>query len=392
MIRKQDILDRSAEWQLRPDVVEKDYTLGWLLAALASYPEAHTVWVFKGGTCLKKCFIETYRFSEDLDFSLTPDAPYTAEVISENLRALTRIAHDLSGIDFPEELIQVRQRRNKQGQTTFQGRISYRGPLAYSGATPPRILFDLTQHERVFDAPSFQPIFHPYPDMLPDDIGVYTYSLNELLAEKTRALFERSRPRDLYDVIYLLENRAEAFDLPHTHELFRQKCQAKNLTPPSAAELLQTVEDANELRSEWGNMLAHQLSVLPKLDDLLGRLPELLHWIDEPLAAIAETVLPAVPLAARETPLIRPGIQYWGSGLPLEALRFAGANRLMVEFDYNGKHRLVEPYSLRLADTGNLLLYAWEQGETHIKAFNVAKMHNVRSTDISFQPRYRIEL
>ncbi len=34
MIRKQDILDRSVEWQLRPEVVEKDYVLGWLLAGL----------------------------------------------------------------------------------------------------------------------------------------------------------------------------------------------------------------------------------------------------------------------------------------------------------------------------------------------------------------------
>jgi len=25
MINKQDILDRAAEWQLRPEVVEKDY-------------------------------------------------------------------------------------------------------------------------------------------------------------------------------------------------------------------------------------------------------------------------------------------------------------------------------------------------------------------------------
>ncbi len=33
--RPQDILDRSVEWQLRPEVVEKDYVLGWLLAGLA---------------------------------------------------------------------------------------------------------------------------------------------------------------------------------------------------------------------------------------------------------------------------------------------------------------------------------------------------------------------
>lgn len=29
MIRKQDILDRAAEWRLRPEIVEKDYVLGW---------------------------------------------------------------------------------------------------------------------------------------------------------------------------------------------------------------------------------------------------------------------------------------------------------------------------------------------------------------------------
>ena len=75
MIRKQDILDRAAEWQLRVDVVEKDYVLAWLLAAVASHAETSTDWVFKGGTCLKKCYFETYRFSEDLDFSLTPRGP-----------------------------------------------------------------------------------------------------------------------------------------------------------------------------------------------------------------------------------------------------------------------------------------------------------------------------
>jgi predicted nucleotidyltransferase component of viral defense system len=78
VIPKQDILDRAAEWQLRVDVVEKDYVLGWLLAAAASHSETSTNWVFKGGTCLKKCYFETYRFSEDLDFSLTPQALYTA--------------------------------------------------------------------------------------------------------------------------------------------------------------------------------------------------------------------------------------------------------------------------------------------------------------------------
>lgn len=109
MIRKQDILDRAAEWQLRPEVVEKDYVLGWLLAGLAS-SASRDAWIFKGGTSIKKCYFETYRFSEDLDFSLLPDAPYTEEAIREALIAIARGTAELSGIRIPEDQIVVHDR------------------------------------------------------------------------------------------------------------------------------------------------------------------------------------------------------------------------------------------------------------------------------------------
>jgi len=54
MIRKQDIIDRAAEWRLRPEVVERDYVLDWLLAGIASSP-SRGGWIFKGGTSVKKC-------------------------------------------------------------------------------------------------------------------------------------------------------------------------------------------------------------------------------------------------------------------------------------------------------------------------------------------------
>ena len=44
MIRKQDILDRAGEWILRPDIIEKDYVLGWLLAGFATHPVASATW------------------------------------------------------------------------------------------------------------------------------------------------------------------------------------------------------------------------------------------------------------------------------------------------------------------------------------------------------------
>src|ERR1039457_3750185 len=151
MISKQDLLERSAEWRLRPEVVEKDYVLGWLLAGLA-HTSAADSWVFKGGTCIKKCYFETYRFSEDLDFSLQPGAPYSQEALTDQLRELTTRVRELSGLTCPPELIEVKARRNKQGLTTFEGKVAYSGPLVYPG--DPKIRFDFTQHEAIIEPPA----------------------------------------------------------------------------------------------------------------------------------------------------------------------------------------------------------------------------------------------
>ena len=291
-------------------------------------------------------------------------------------------------------MIQVRARRNKLGRPTFEGRIAYRGPLGFPARFPtalPRVLFDITHHEPVFEPFSPRIPFHPYPDLLPDGLSVLTYSINELLAEKIRALYERTRPRDLYDVVYLLENQPGAFNFPHVCELFRMKCAAKQFEAPLAADILRIAETTEELRTEWEHMLAHQLPNLPKLDNLLFRLPSLLRWIDEPAAVLPEMVLASAPTPAGESLVAATGIQYWGSALPLVVIRFAGANRLLIEFVYDGTRRLMEPYSFRQSSAGNLLLYVLEQGSTHIKAFNIDKIREMQSTNITFKPRYRVE-
>ena len=70
MIDRREILEAASSFSLLPNVVEKDYVLGWILAGINAHEELAESWVFKGGTCLKKCYFETYRFSEDLDFTL----------------------------------------------------------------------------------------------------------------------------------------------------------------------------------------------------------------------------------------------------------------------------------------------------------------------------------
>lgn len=392
MIRKQDIMDRAAEWQLRPDVVEKDYALGWLLAAIAGHSETARRWVFKGGTCLKKCFIETYRFSEDLDFSLLPDAIYTTQGLMTVLRELARQATDLSGIEFADAELSVRERKDKLGRPTFQGKVGYKGPLAVPGW--PRILFDITQHEPIVSDPVNRPIFHPYPDELPADVVVLTYLLEELLAEKTRALWERTRPRDAYDVLFLLQNDAADVDLDRARDLFALKCRGKGFEPPASAELVTRVRIDEELRSEWTNMLAHQLPQLPDVGGVIDRIASgLLEWIDRAVVAVPTQLRP-VAASAGDTPLPASGLRFWGepSGSAAETIRFAGANRVHVEFEYHAKHRVVEPYSLRRARAGNVLLYGWELASGQIKAFDLRKISRPRVASSSFQPRYAIEL
>jgi predicted nucleotidyltransferase component of viral defense system len=69
MILKQEIQRIAREKKLGIDIIEKDYIIDWVLAGINSHPLTKSTWVFKGGTCLKKCYFETYRYSEDLDFT-----------------------------------------------------------------------------------------------------------------------------------------------------------------------------------------------------------------------------------------------------------------------------------------------------------------------------------
>lgn len=54
-----------------PMIVDLDHALGVVLWALSDVGDPESTWVFKGGTCLRKMYFRDYRFSEDLDFTVT---------------------------------------------------------------------------------------------------------------------------------------------------------------------------------------------------------------------------------------------------------------------------------------------------------------------------------
>lgn len=51
-------------------VIEKDYVLSWILKGIFESSLAANL-VFKGGTALRKVYFKDYRFSEDLDFTIS---------------------------------------------------------------------------------------------------------------------------------------------------------------------------------------------------------------------------------------------------------------------------------------------------------------------------------
>ncbi len=74
MITVKEINRLSAENKVSDRQIEKDYILTWVLNGISNHAILKKAVVFKGGTLLKKCYFEDYRFSEDLDFTLIDEA------------------------------------------------------------------------------------------------------------------------------------------------------------------------------------------------------------------------------------------------------------------------------------------------------------------------------
>ena len=241
-------------------------------------------------------------------------------------------------------------------------------------------------------------VLHPYPDVLPDGALAPSYDLRELIAEKTRALVERTRPRDLYDVVLLADAAHDASVLEGLLDVARRKFRNKALELPAPNDVVRLTAASEELRAEWENMLGHQLPALPDLDDFIRRLPGAIAWLavtPRPVSAVA--TLPRITVSGGEPVAPVPASRLWNAAVPLEAFRYAATAHLLVEIDYHNATRVIEPYSLRRPRTGNLVLYGFERtrngaSTNTMKSYKVADLHSARVLRIPFNPRYEIEL
>lgn len=277
MIGAADVRELARAQSLRDTVVEKDYVLGWLLWGLAAEPALGPSWAFKGGTCLRKCYFAEYRFSEDLDFTITSPASFSVTDLREQLADAARRVYEASGIEVPLDLIRVQSYVTRRGTPATEVRLSYRGPLSARGDLP-RVRLDLTLDEAVVRPPILRPVSHPYPDHLPGVARARSYSLAEILGEKLRALGDRCLPRDLYDVVSIHRRAEVGLHGADVREILHAKCAHKGLEVPTLASVLRQV-DAGEIHSEWENMLRYQLPALPPAEAFVAELPRLFAWL-----------------------------------------------------------------------------------------------------------------
>jgi predicted nucleotidyltransferase component of viral defense system len=128
VIDKREILDTASRVNLNPSVVEKDYVLGWMLAGISAHPEISENWIFKGGTCLKKCFFETYRFSEDLDFTLRDANQINGDFLKRVFAEIGEWIYEETGIEIPVEKQDFEIYQNPRGTVVNASLKSYQSP------------------------------------------------------------------------------------------------------------------------------------------------------------------------------------------------------------------------------------------------------------------------
>ncbi len=273
---------RLQEARRRPNIpweaLERDYLQSWVLAGLTQVPALRDTLVFKGGTALKKCYFGDYRFSEDLDFSALEEVPTGDEMemlVGESCETAVRLLDEYA----PVKIICERYTERKPhpgGQEAF----ILRAQFPWHRRPQTRVMIEVTVDESILRSPENRRVIHAYGEPLNVEIPVY--SLEEIIAEKLRAILQqaarlkthdwiRSRARDYYDLWCVLGTFGDRMELADFDLLLREKCAVRDVsfTGPNDffdERMLVNVEET------WEQWLGPLVSDLPAFETVLGAL------------------------------------------------------------------------------------------------------------------------
>ncbi len=239
---------KARELGVPVSTIESDYAQNWLLKYLSSENM-----ILKGGTGIRKVYIENYRFSDDLDFTLKKSINPAG--LEEHIKNSITRAHEESGINFQQNFEIV------PCESGFTVKVYFN--IARRGGLPLKIKLDITlpEKEDILLPVEKRNIIHLFSDEC--NAFIPAYNLDEILAEKIRTLFERTRPRDLFDVWFFVVNENKI--IPETCVL--QKCEFKNVD----IDLSKLLKRKELFVKTWLNSLRHQIKNLPDPDEAFDR-------------------------------------------------------------------------------------------------------------------------
>ena len=257
MIPDVEIKEKAVKYGVPASTVERDYAQNWLLGVLDPFFEM----ALKGGTGIRKVFIDDYRFSDDLDFTLMRE--YSFDEVRNGLIAAVSDAKYQSGIEFLDDVVV------DEVDNGFVGVVYFR--VLRSTGNPLRIKLDLTGHDNevVVLQPESRMIHHGYSDEF--SYSFLSYRFEELFSEKIRALFERTRPRDLYDVWML-----KAFKLVIS-DVLNRKFEFKKVV----FDLEDFEQRKGYFDAAWRNSLGHQVRDLPEFETVFVEVMNFLTKLED---------------------------------------------------------------------------------------------------------------
>lgn len=186
MIPRADIVEWRAYAPWKSDAqVEQDLIICRLLVELFLSPVIQHNLLFRGGTALHKLFLAPpVRYSEDLDFVQKEALP-----IGPVLTAVHSVCDPLLG-----------NPRTRQKEDSVM--LIYRADSEIPPVVLLRIKIEVNTREHFAVFPIQQRLYSVKSRWFSGNCKVNTYSLEELLATKLRALYQRKKGRDLFDLWY----------------------------------------------------------------------------------------------------------------------------------------------------------------------------------------------
>lgn len=237
MIPQADIIAWSANapWPTVENV-EQDLILSRLMVEIAQHPLLGNELVMRGGTCFHKLWLPTpLRYSEDLDYVRRSDGP-----VGPILTALREIGEH---IGFERTTTEIGRHPKARFRTT-----------ANSGR-PLNVKVELDTFERSPARPTTVRALRVESAWFNGAADVATFAIEELVATKIRALFQRTKGRDLFDLwLAVTSVGVKPSDIAECFEPYRPAGWSTNLARMNLEAKLRDerfVDDVRGLVQDW---------------------------------------------------------------------------------------------------------------------------------------------